>query len=212
MNRMFTDFLASTVVGSHLLAGFRQRAISKWQRHGRTMPPPHAVKQRTLLEFAKTFSLDVLVETGTYYGDMVQAMKPHFRRIYSIELSDRLFQQARRRFAGDEHVRILHGDSGDVIADVIAMLDAPALFWLDGHYSAGITAKGDNDTPVHLELCRILADEHRSHVIVIDDARLFGVDPAYPRLDEIRQLVARTGTAKTIEIEDDSIRVFPVRP
>ena len=49
------------------------------------VPPPHVVKQRVLREYAERYELKVFVETGTYRGDMVQAMKPLFDKIYSIE-------------------------------------------------------------------------------------------------------------------------------
>jgi hypothetical protein len=65
----------------------------KWERNGRPMPPPHLVKQGVLLEYAKRYSLRTLVETGTQYGAMVHAMKPHFDSIISIELSPELSRE-----------------------------------------------------------------------------------------------------------------------
>jgi hypothetical protein len=51
------------------------------------VPPPHIVKQQTLRSYSKKFGLNILVETGTLHGDMVEAMKKDFERIYSIELN-----------------------------------------------------------------------------------------------------------------------------
>ena len=34
----------------------------------------------------------------------------------------------------------------------------PAIFWLDGHYSAGITAMGEQATPIFKELTHIFGD------------------------------------------------------
>ena len=125
----------------------QRREIKEWERRGRPAPPPHIVKQRAIREFAERFGVKVLIETGTYYGDVVEAMKTYFNRIYSIELSNELYENAKRRFAGDDRIMIIHGDSGIELGKLIAGLDQPALFWLDGHYSAGVTAKGDKDTP-----------------------------------------------------------------
>jgi hypothetical protein len=47
------------------------------------------------------------------------------------------------------------------------------------------------------------------HVIVIDDARLFGTDPAYPTIDELTAFVEKHQTGSAIEIDNDSIRVEP---
>src|SRR2546425_6234629 len=51
----------------------------------------------TLFPYTTLFRSQIFVETGTYRGDMVEAMKPLFHKIYSIELSDALFAEAQRR-------------------------------------------------------------------------------------------------------------------
>ena len=91
----------------------------------------------------------------------------------------------------------------------MARLDRPALFWLDGHYSAGITARGDRDTPVLDELRHILSAQEARHVIVIDDAREFGVDPGYPTAEELTAFIRSMRPSARINIEDDSIRITP---
>src|SRR5436190_12313466 len=97
--------------------------------------PPHLVKARTLREYQRRFSLETLVETGTWLGLMVASMKPHFSRIYSVELNAALAEKARRRFRKCGHVTIYQGDSGAVLPLILAELKGPALFWLDAHYS-----------------------------------------------------------------------------
>jgi hypothetical protein len=151
----------------------------------------------------------VLIETGTYYGDMVEAMKNDFNRIYSIELSNELYENAKRRFAGDDRIMIIHGDSGIELGKLITDLDQPALFWLDGHYSAGVTAKGDKDTPIFEELTHIFGSRQIGHVIIIDDARCFGTDPAYPSFDELSGFIKANGPDVKIEVENDGIRIVP---
>lgn len=184
--------------------------VARWDAAGRPAPPPHVVKQRVLRQYARDHGLRVLVETGTYLGDMVHAMKPHFDRVYSIELSDELHEQARRRFAGDDHVTLLRGDSGVVIRQIVAQLRQPALFWLDGHYSGGNTASGARGTPVLEELGHILDAPDLGHVVVIDDARLFGTDPAYPTILALEAFVLARRRC-IVTVADDSIRVVPAR-
>src|SRR5690606_323146 len=75
-----------------------------------------------------------------------------FQSIYSIELSDRFFHAAKKRFFRQPHVHILHGDSGEKLGELMSKIKVPAVFWLDGHYSAGTTARGALDCPVYLEL------------------------------------------------------------
>lgn len=183
--------------------------LNEWVRRGRPAPPPHIVKQLTIREFAEKREVRVLIETGTYYGDMVEAMKDYFSRIYSIELSRELYEKAKQRFAGDDKVKIIHGDSGIELGKLIASLDQAAVFWLDGHYSEGVTARGDKDTPIYEELTHIFNSPQKGHVIIIDDARLFGTDPAYPSIDELSRFAKAKNPNVTIEVENDSIRIVP---
>lgn len=192
---------------------FRQwkqdRKLQQWIRNGRPAPPPHPIKQAAIRDHAQRFGAKILVETGTYLGDMVEAMKSDFDYVYSIELSDDLYQRACQRFENDDHVHLLHGDSGQQIGNVIPHLDAPTLFWLDGHYSAGETAQGEQDTPIWQELQHILDAPDLGHVLLIDDARLFGTDPGYPTVDELREFLLARRPNLDFAIEDDSIRVTP---
>ena len=185
------------------------RELRRWERRGRPVPPPHIVKQRTIRSLADRFGLKILVETGTYYGDMIEAMQRRFNQIYSIELSRELSERAAKRFRGVRHVRIIQGDSGIELGKLVGQLDQPALFYLDGHYSGGTTAKGDANTPVYKELAHIFNARGRGHVIVIDDARCFGTDPAYPSIDQLKEFVGSQLPDARIEIEDDSIRITP---
>ncbi len=128
----------------------------------------------TVAAYGRAFGLKTLVETGTYLGDMVEAQRLRFDRLISIELSQDLYKAARSRFAHAKNVTILRGDSGELMPSIVAGLEGPALFWLDGHYSAGITARGSLETPVQRELEAVLGSKTGYHVILVDDARCFG--------------------------------------
>ena len=184
------------------------RELRRWVARGKPVPPPHIVKQRTINQLADRFGLKTLVETGTYYGDMVEAMKRRFSRIYSIELSKELCERAAKRFRADRHVMIIQGDSGAELGKLVRRIDQPALFYLDGHYSGGITAQGAKWTPIYEELSHIFDHDPR-HVIVIDDARCFGRDPDYPSLEALREFIRSRRPGAGVEVEDDSIRITP---
>jgi hypothetical protein len=190
----------------------RRRKRRQWERQGRPAPPPSAVKHVIVIEHARRHRLETFVETGTFRGDTTAALRGVVRRIYTIELDDRLHARARARFAGDRAITPLHGDSARVLPEVLAELKAPALFWLDAHYSSGVTARGSEDTPVLAELDLILGHPVRGHVILIDDAREFGRDPAYPTLAALERHVRRHDPALTFAVEDDVIRIVPAQP
>ncbi len=190
----------------------RRRAAADllaWEHAGRPTPPPHIVKQQAILEAARLYHLSVLIETGTYYGDMVEAMKRRFHRIISIELSHTLFALARKRFKRQSHITIVHGDSGIELARLLPKVEMPALFWLDGHYSGGATARGVRETPVIQELEHIFGTPDLGHVIMIDDARCFGVEPGYPSLEELSSYVQSVRPSLQLAVKDDIIRLTP---
>jgi len=174
-----------------------------WEKQGRPSPPPHIIKEELIKNFAQDFNTPILIETGTYLGDMVHAMRKSFTRIISFELDPTLAAQAQKRFAGDSHIQIIQGDSGKLLAEYLKNIHEPCLFWLDGHYSGGITAKGSLETPIKNELTAILSHPVDGHVILIDDARCFTGENDYPTLDELKTLVAN----RNFSVEHDVIRI-----
>jgi len=178
-----------------------------WEKQGRPSPPPHIVKEELIRDYAKTFNTPILIETGTYLGDMVHAMKKSFARIISFELDHNLAVQAQQRFANDNHVQIIQGDSGKLLRDYLATINEPCLFWLDGHYSGGVTAKGALETPIKNELASILSHPVDGHVILIDDARCFTGENDYPTLNELRNFIAERKPNHNFSVEHDAIRI-----
>lgn len=184
----------------------QQKVIEEWEKAGRPVPPPHFIKQEIIQDYQNRFEYNVLVETGTYLGEMVEAQKNYFNKIISIELSEKLYADAKQKFSNDGNVFIVHGDSGKIMPKVISTLNEPAIFWLDGHYSAGITAKGEKECPIFEELHAIFNGKKLKHVILIDDARLFNGTNDYPTIQELREYVHKFDSTYTISVEDDIIR------
>ena len=118
---------------------------------------------------------DVFVETGTYLGDTVEmARVAGFSRIFTIEIDDRLAGRAFNRFFDYKHITCFRGDSGKHLHKVLREFNDPAVFWLDGHWSQGITGKGEIEVPLMQELEAIKNHPSDKHTIMIDDIRLLG--------------------------------------
>jgi len=114
----------------------------------------------------------VFVETGSYLGDGIQAaLNAGFARIISIELSDKYFDICQKRFAHEPRVTLVKGDSAMVLADILRDIQEPITFWLDGHWSAGDTAKGVHTIPLLQELSAIRGHSVKNHTVLIDDMR-----------------------------------------
>ncbi|MCF6290846.1 MAG: hypothetical protein L3J03_07615 [Desulfobacterales bacterium] len=159
-------------------------------------------------EYARKFNLPILIETGTYHGEMVLAMKNVFRDIFSIELQAELYSNAVNKFSKYKHIRIIQGDSTVELNKILQEIREPCLFWLDGHYSAGETAKGEKETPIMEELEQIFSSYHKGHVILIDDAREFVGENDYPTLSALEAFVSERRPDSTFEVEDDIIRIY----
>jgi hypothetical protein len=169
-------------------------------------------KRALLLDYAKKFGCTNFVETGTYKGDTVKAMlqADQFTQIHTVDIYEDRVANAQRRFKGFPNVTCWHGDSAEIMPQIVMCLDEPTLFWLDAHHSGGQIArsKGLISTPIMSELESVLGyDRIGESVILIDDARYFtdfgGKYENYPILDEVRDKVRGWNFA----VENDIIRI-----
>jgi len=183
-----------------------KKQLKKWQKNSCPVPPPHIVKQLTIKEYQQKSGHSTLVETGTYLGEMVEAQKKRFKRIISIELGVDLFIKAQKRFQNDKNITIMQGDSGKVLPLIIKDLNEPSIFWLDGHYSGGSTAKGEKKCPIFEELNSILSDKKLNHILLIDDSRCFVGNEDYPTIEELTKYVKNKNEKYQVEIKNDIIR------
>ena len=185
----------------------RRARLVWWQRlRGRPpIPPPPEYKVAVILDYARRFHTSTFIETGTYLGDTIEAVRGAFGRVWSVELDDALYEAAARRFAPHDHVTVVHGDSSEVLPRILASEPGSILFWLDGHWSGGVTARGDLDTPIVAELEAILARAGQDDVILIDDAREFAAGD-YPPVPALAAMIAARRPGWRFAVKDDIIR------
>jgi len=176
-----------------------------WILRGRPERSPHLLKQKVVREYGERYGLKTLVETGTYYGEMVAAMKRHFDRIYSIEFVPELAERAQRKFAADSHIKIFCGDSRVVMPQVLALLAAPALFWLDAGYYGWIGKQGDQQR-LSAELEMILSHPFQ-HIILLDDARGLTGRDGVPSVADVKSYVEGKFPGRQVRVEYDIMRV-----
>jgi hypothetical protein len=186
------------------LLGYRlKQDLKRWQRN-RTGPLPHLLKQRVVLNYGAASGAPVFVETGTFYGHMLRACLGHFDRLISIEIEPHFYRRAQQVFRGHPNVTLLSGDSGEILRDVLRTLTDRCLFWLDAHYSGGITGRGQLETPIVQELEGILSHAYR-HTVLIDDADCFDGTNGYPRIAWIENAANRS--AYSVSVVDNIIRL-----
>jgi hypothetical protein len=169
---------------------------------------------------AQLFGLNAFVETGTYRGDTIAAMRPLFRRLASVELSNEFARRAAERFAADHAVDIIHADSTAGLARAFAAIgETSAFVWLDAHYSGGPTARGADNTPILGELDCLFETRAGRDVVLIDDARLFWPVPGgfldhdtlhgYPMLSRIAELLRGSKHGYEVHCFGDALLAVP---
>ncbi|MEM4197125.1 MAG: hypothetical protein QXV64_03345 [Candidatus Anstonellaceae archaeon] len=126
----------------------------------------------------KNLGLDVLVEGGTYLGSTAKKMSKSFRKVYTIEKSDVMFDKAKENLKDIANVTMLKGDTRENLKEILDKNDN-ILFWLDSHWSGGDTYGEEDECPLIEEL-EIIFEYPKNYVILIDDARLFLAPPPYP--------------------------------
>lgn len=180
-----------------------------WKFKGCPVPPPHTIKENIVKEMVKKYKYSTFIETGTRHGYMVFALRKYFKRIFSIELSPALAQMAIKRFKRYDYIKIYEGDSSICLPIILDEINESCIFWLDAHYSAGETAKGDLLTPINKEMEYILKHRIKDNVLLIDDARDFNGTNDYPHLEDLEKSIKSIRDDLVFEVKHDVICIQP---
>jgi len=166
------------------------KSFYSWQNSAFSSPSPHFIKQAVLLRNAICDSL--WVETGTFLGDTTDVLARNANKVYTIEPAEEFYLLAINRFKNIHNVEVIKGTSEEVFPLLLPTISGNINFWLDGHFSAGATYHGENDTPVLVELANI--EKYFSNfdrfVIFIDDVRCFNSsNPSFSQYPPLNTLV-----------------------
>lgn len=167
--------------------------------------PPQSVKLAVIRQNIPVPRPRVFIETGTYRGDTVAAVKDAYSSVISIEVDETLYKMACERFAADKNVKIVQGDCAQVLPAILAALHEPAVFWLDGHYSGGETGKGEIEDPIIISLNQIAALPAQEHVIFVDDARTFDGREGRPDISDVFNSIKKINSRYILRVQNDII-------
>ncbi len=140
-----------------------------------------------LSRIIKEYNTVNLFETGTFLGDSVAfALKEPFSKIVSVEIVSEIATKAKSRFADDEKVIIIEGDSISALKEQLPHLKGNTIFWLDAHFpgaDAGLEqydSMQDEDIRLPLEKELTIIHQIRKNyqdVFIIDDLRVYEDGP-----------------------------------
>lgn len=144
----------------------------KWKKRNFLGRAPQFVKESVLLNYGVQNA--VWIETGTFTGLTTEYLRKKYPHVYSVEPSKDLYQRALEKFKG-KNVTLYNDISENILDRILQNLRGNINFWLDGHYSAGVTFQGKKDCPVEDELKAIEKniDNFEKITILIDDVRCF---------------------------------------
>ena len=118
----------------------------------------------------------IFVESGTYLGETIFEMEKYFNELHTIEINEKFYNNVKNKYNGNK-VNFYLGASEDKLIEICNLLKENAIFFLDGHWSAGDTGKGEKDCPLVEELNIINELFKYNGIIIVDDVRLFGKGP-----------------------------------
>ena len=155
---------------------FRIPEFTQWRESNFSSPVPKILKLEVLKRWG---GLSVWIETGTFKGDTTLALSKFSSHVYTIEPDFSLYSQSSNRLKAIENVTVIHGLSEEILIGVLNRLVLEEVrdisFYLDGHFSGGITHKGPIDTPIREELSLIgqQLKYFQEVTVLIDDVRCF---------------------------------------
>ena len=118
----------------------------------------------------------IFVETGTFMGETIFLMSKYFKELHTIEIKQDFYTRAKSLNISN-NINFYLGDSSKEIINICNNIKDNTVFFLDGHWSAGNTGKGEKDCPLYEELKEIMKHLIHKAIIIIDDTRLFGLGP-----------------------------------
>ena len=160
--------------------------IKHWGKNNYLESAPQFIKEFVFEKYGVTDA--PWVESGTYLGKTTNFLRKRYPHVYSIEPEFKLYNAASKRF-NEKNVTLYNDISENVFPKLLKNLYGDVNFWLDGHYSEGITFKGEKDCPVENELnaIEINWNNFKKVTILVDDVRCFlpnnSLYSDYPSID-----------------------------
>ena len=175
------------------------------------MGPP----ERLVLSLRDALGARTFIETGTFRGATAEWASRHFSSVHSIERAEGLYRETRERLGDVQNLTLHLGDTREHLPRLIGELDAPAILWLDAHWSGGVTAGEGDECPLLDEL-EIADSSPQSMAILVDDARYFLAAPPaphelgdWPDLAEVVSCLSRE-RQRYVAVTEDVIAAVPM--
>lgn len=157
-------------------------------------------------------NLTTVIEGGTYQGETAKRLSSDFAKVFTIEKSEVMFEEAKKNIGDIQNITQLRGDTRNHLPKLVSEND-DILFWLDAHWSGGDTYGEQDECPLLQELGIIFGSNMKNYAVLIDDARLFLAPPPLPHKvnnwPSIKQVTDMVPLDFDMIVNDDVIYVVP---
>lgn len=192
---------------------------------GYTIKDNYSLSHRFLHDIKNAFNIECFVETGTLSGGTTLRSADIFPEVHTIELSADLYERTAHQLRQRQNIFPYLGESTEVLAKILPTIAKKNIaFFLDAHYSGGVTARGIDNTPLAREIM-LIGSHYKDAVIIIDDIRLCQSDKnliekqyrqpegesvyGYPSLTEIKNILLIINPSYTFIIWGDMGIAYP---
>ncbi len=155
---------------------------------------------------------DILIETGSGKGKGIScALQCGFKEIYSIEIEKTLYNFCVKKFRNNKNVHLYHGDSIEILPQILSKINTRATFFLDAHVMSLQATHGKTICPIIEELKIIINHSKKygfKHSILIDDAKFFNgtVEPfGHIKSSDIKKAITDIDSSYIVKIGRISI-------
>lgn len=196
---------------------------NNWYKRSFNNPVPDFIKRKYLVGILKNKNT-AWIETGTFLGKTTIFLSNNSNFVISLEPSKECYIKAKENTKYKSNILLINENSENGLkkaVDIIVNKYAGDYigFWLDGHYSGGITYQNEIISPIKEELEIIFNAINKGDLpykniyIFIDDIRLFigsvtEEEKRYPSLDYISKKLSEFGF--TISIANDILTAIKI--
>jgi len=160
--------------------------------------------ERTFSYLRDLFDTPIFFETGTYNGLSAVKFANIFPQLYTVELSDFLYEEANDRLRNYSNVCNCKDDSATYLQKMIPAVTGKKFIFLDAHGCGGRSAP---DNPILRELMVLKELGASDCIIMIDDTRSFSFSGTFS-LKSIYKLLKEINPNFTIASYSDAIIAY----
>ena len=126
-------------------------------------------KSNFVVNTLKNTTNNIFIETGTWRGLTTSVAAKAFKKVYTIEVVESIYLQARENLRDFTNIVQIHGDSGEQLAKLLSTINEPCVAFIDAHLQPGFKENGDY-IPVYNEIDALVSHSYLKNFI-IDDAK-----------------------------------------